>query len=79
MQIKLPVLYAYKLQDFIYGRYKPRFEACFVDLGGLEKHKLSTALLENSRKCRSTAWFSINSHKASPLGPVFELVVIVPS
>ena len=54
------------------GGYKASFEACLVDLGGLEKHHLLTALLENSRKCHSTAWFSVNSHKAFPLGPVFQ-------
>ena len=32
------------------GGYKASFEACLVDLGGLEKHNLSTALSENSRK-----------------------------
>ena len=58
--------------------YKASFEACLVDLGGLEKHNFSTALLENSRKRHSMAWFSVNSHKASPLGPVFGLAVVVP-
>ena len=29
--------------------YQPNIEACFVDLGGLEKHNFSTALLDNSR------------------------------
>ena len=53
------------------GGYKASFEACLVDLGGLEKHNFSTVLLENSRKCHGMAWFSVNSHKASPLGPVF--------
>ena len=43
-----------------------------MDLGGLAKHNFSTALLQNSRKRHSTAWSSINSHKVSPLGPVFE-------
>ena len=32
------------------GGYKASFETCLVDLGGLEKHNFSTALLENSRK-----------------------------
>ena len=31
-----------------HGGYEASFEACFVDLGCLEKHNLSTALLENS-------------------------------
>ena len=33
-----------------HGGYKANFEACFVDLGCLEKHNFSTVLLENSRK-----------------------------
>ena len=37
-----------------------------MDIGCLEKHNLSTALLENSRKHHGIA---VNSHKASPLGP----------
>ena len=40
----------------------------------LEKHKFSTALLENSRKHHGIA---INPHKASPLGPVSGLAVVV--
>ena len=56
--------------------YQPNFEACYVDLGGLEKHDFSTALLENSTR-HSIAWFSINSHKASPLGPIFRLTIAV--
>ena len=60
------------------GGYKASFEACLVDLGGLEKHNFSTALLENSRKRHGMAWFSVNSHKASPLGPVFGLAVVIP-
>ena len=47
------------------GSYKVSFKACFVDLGGLEKHNFSTVLLENSRKRHSMVWFSINSHKAT--------------
>ena len=60
------------------GGYKARFEACLMDLGGLEKHNFLIALLENIRKRHSMAWFSVNSHKASPLGPVFVLTVVVP-
>ena len=45
------------------------YEACLMDLGGLEKHNYSTALSENKRKRYSMALFSINFHKASPLGP----------
>ena len=56
--------------------YKASFEACLVDLGGLEKHNFNSAI-GNSRKHHSMAWFSVNSHKASPLEPVFELVVVV--
>ena len=44
-----------------------------MDIGCLEKHNLSTALLENSRKHHGIA---VNSHKASPLGPVSGLAVI---
>ena len=61
-----------------HGGYKASFEACLVDLGGLEKHNFSTVLLENSRKRHSMVRFSVNSHKASPLGPVFGLAVVVP-
>ena len=61
-----------------HGGYKASFEACLVDLGGLENPHFSTALLENSRKRHGMAWFSVNSHKASPLGPVFGLAVVVP-
>ena len=32
-----------------HGGYKASFEACFVDIGCLEKHNFSTVLLENSR------------------------------
>ena len=39
-----------------YGGYKPSFEACFMDLGCLEKHIFATALLENSRKHHSIAF-----------------------
>ena len=58
--------------------YKASFEACLVDLGGLEKHNFSTVLLENSRKHHGMVWFFVNSHKAFPLGLVFGLAVIVP-
>ena len=48
-----------------------------MDIGCLEKHNLSTALffnlLENSRKLHGIA---VNSHKASPLGPVSGLAVV---
>ena len=44
-----------------------------MDIGCLQKHNLSTALLENSRKHHGIA---INSHKASPLGPVSGLAVV---
>ena len=44
-----------------------------MDVGCLEKHNLSTALLENSRKHHGIA---VNSHKASPLGPVSGLAVV---
>ena len=50
-----------------------------MDLGCLEKYKFSTALLENSRKHHGIAWFSVNSHNASPLGPLSGLAVNVPS
>ena len=50
------------------GSYKASFEACFVDLECLKNHNLLTALLENSRNHHGIACFSINSHKASPLG-----------
>ena len=47
--------------------YKASFEACFVaNSGCLEKHKFSTALLENSRNHHNMVWFSIHSYKASP-------------
>ena len=49
-----------------------------MDLGGLEKHNFSTALLENSRKGYGMVRFSVNSHKKSPIGPAFGLAVIVP-
>ena len=52
----------------VHSNYKGIFEACFVDLEFLEKHNLLTALLENSRNHHGIACFSINSHKASPLG-----------
>ena len=61
-----------------HGGYKASFEACFMDLGCLEKHNFLTALLENSRKHHGVAWFSVNSYKASPLGPVSGLAVVVP-
>ena len=51
------------------GGYKTSFEACLVDLGGLEKHNFSIALSENSRKRHGMALFSVNFHKASSLGP----------
>ena len=51
-----------------HGSYKGSFEACFVDLECLEKHNILTALLENSRSHHDIACFSVNSHKASPLG-----------
>ena len=44
-----------------------------MDLGCLEKHNFSTALLANSRKHHGIA---VNSHKASPLGPVSGLAVV---
>ena len=44
-----------------------------MDLGCLEKHNFSTALLENSRKHHGIA---VNSHKALPLGPVSGLAVV---
>ena len=45
-----------------------------MDIGCLEKHNLSTALLENGRKHHGIA---VNSHKASaPLGPVSGLAVV---
>ena len=53
--------------------YEASFEACFVDLGCLEKHNFSTALLENSRKHHGIA---VNSHKALPRGPVSGLTVV---
>ena len=49
------------------GSYKASFETCLVNLGRLEKH--STVLLVNSRKHHGIVWFSVISHKASPLGP----------
>ena len=58
--------------------YKASFEASFVDLGCLDKHSFSTRLLENSRDHNSIAWFSVNSHKSSPLGLISRLAVIVP-
>ena len=61
MKIKPVMLYAN-------GSYKASFEACFVDLERHEKHNLLTALLENSRNHHGIACFSVNSHKASPLG-----------
>ena len=64
---------------YAHGGYKASFEACFVDLGCLAKHNFSTTLLENSKKHHSIAWFFMNSHKASPLGPVSGLAVVVPS
>ena len=42
-----------------------------MDLGCLEKHKFLTALLENSRKHHNTVWFSVYSHKASPIKHMF--------
>ena len=51
-----------------------------MDLVGLENYTFSAALLLGSnRKHHGMAWFSVNPHKASPLGPVFGLAVIVPS
>ena len=44
-----------------------------MDLGCLEKHNLSTALLENSRKHYGIA---VNSHKDLPLRPISGLTVI---
>ena len=61
-----------------HGSYKASFEGCFVDLGCLEKHTFSIVLLENSRNHHSIAWFSVNSHKASPLGLISRLAVVVP-
>ena len=52
----------------VHSTYKGIFDACFVDLECLEKHNLLTALVENSRNHHGIACFSINSHKASPLG-----------
>ena len=57
MKIKLVMLCAH-------SGYEASFEACFVDLGCLEKHIFSSALLENSRKHHGIA---INSHKAYTL------------
>jgi len=48
-----------------HGSYKDSFDACFVDLGCLEKHNFSTALLQNSRNHHSIKQFSVNSQKAS--------------
>ena len=56
-----------------HGGYEASFEACFVDLGCLEKHNFSTVLLENSRKHHSIA---VNSHKALLFGPVSRLAVV---
>ena len=64
---------------YAHGGYKASFEACFVDLGCLEKHNFSTTLLENSRQHHGVAWFFVNSYKASPLRPVSGLAVVVPS
>ena len=49
-----------------------------MDLGGLEKHNFSTALLENSRNV--TVWRGSPSilTRLLPLGPVFELVCHCP-
>ena len=33
-----------------------------MDLGCIEKHNFSTALLENIRKHHGIVWFSVNSH-----------------
>ena len=48
-----------------------------MGLGCLEKHNFSTALLENSRNHHGIEWFSVNSQKASPLGPVSRLAVVM--
>ena len=48
-----------------YSSYKASFEACFMDLGCLEKHNFSTALLENTRNHHSIKQFSVNSQKPS--------------
>ena len=48
-----------------HGSYKDSFDACFVDLGCLEKHNFSTALLQNSRNHHGIKQFSVNSQKAS--------------
>ena len=61
-----------------HGGYNASFEACFVGLRCLEKHNFSSAQMENSREHHGIAWFSVNSHKASPLGPVSGLAVVVP-
>ena len=62
-----------------HGGYKASIEACFMDLGCFEKHTFSTALLEKKQKAEwHIAWFSINFHKASPLGPISGWAVIVP-
>ena len=52
--------------------YKASFEACLVNLGGLEKHNFQ-------QRCWKTAEsVSVKSHKVSPLRPVFGLAVVVP-
>ena len=53
------------------------FEACFVDLGWLEKHNFQQCCWQQKASRHSV--FSVNSHKASPLGPVSGLAVVVPS
>ena len=56
-----------------HGDNKASFEACFVDLGCLEKQNFSIELLENSRKHHAIVWLSLNPHKASSLRPVCRL------
>ena len=67
-----------KIRLSAHSGYRANFEACFMSIGCLEKHNFSTALLENSRNHDGMGWFSVNSHKAPPLGPVSGLAVIVP-
>ena len=53
--------------------YQATFEACFMDLGGLEENTSTTVLNETSRKHHSMVWFSINFHKVSLPRPIFRL------
>ena len=49
-----------------------------MDLGCLEKHNFNSAVGKQQKASRHSV-FSVNSHKASPLGPVSELAVVVPN